>query len=338
MTTWFATNSLVGTVWQEMSETSPGADATSSPNVGWTVGTTGAAISSFDSGTEKAWATQAGQPDGSLDATAGDALRTTNTYTGTFATGTWTLNFAAIAVTLGGTQDGRILFRLLRSPNADGSGATEITSGALTGSTVTNLAASTQQTSSGTTSSIPSFAVNNEYIFCQLAWEITGVGAMSTNDVIMRIGTTATRLVSPTFTAGTATDTDVRVSFPTPVTAPDTGAGAQEFRVLVRKKGAGASDPTAAIELWENGSFKATTLAATAVSNTTGTVLSGTWDAANLTTASGANVECKVVGTGAVNGSLEVGAIGWNKLPPEPGAAPSLLLPTDTVQRVLMRR
>lgn len=337
MTTWYATNSLVGTVWQEMSETSPGTDALSNPQVGWTVGqTAGVAASSFDSGTEKAWATQAGQPDGTLDATAGDALRTTSAYSGTFATGTWTFNFTAIANTLGGVQDGRILFRLLRSANADGSGATEITSGSVGGSAITNLATTAQQTSSGTTSSISSFTVNNEYIFCQLAWEIAsgGAGAMSTSDVIMRIGTTATRLVSPTFTVG-GTDTDVRVSFPTPQSAPSTGAGNQEFRVLVRKKGAG-SNPSVTVYLYESGSQVGSALVGpTTVSDTTGTVISAPWDAASLSTASGANVECRVAGTGVAGGTLEVGAIEWNKLPQE---GISLLLPTDTVQRVLMRR
>lgn len=115
--------------------------------------------------------------------------------------------------------------------------------------------------------------------------------------------------------------TDVRVSFPTPATAPDTGAGMQEFRALVRKKINDANQPLARIELWENGSLLSTPLPDTAVNSTTGTVLSGTWDAATLTTASGAGVECRVVGTGVGLNNLEVGSISWNKLPQE-GAAP----------------
>lgn len=109
--------------------------------------------------------------------------------------------------------------------------------------------------------------------------------------------------------------TDVRVSFPTPTTSPGTGAGLQEFRALVRKKVNDSNQPLARIELWENGALVSTPLADTAVNSTTGTVLLGTWDASSLTTASGANVECKVVGTGVGLNNLEVGAIEWNKLP-----------------------
>lgn len=201
MTTWYATNALL-TTHQEMSETSPGADASSSPATGWTVGTTAATVrASFDANTMVTAATFSGttQPDGTLVTTAGagDALRTTNTYNGSFATGTWALNFRAIGAVASGA--GRIYFRLLRGANADGSGATEFTAGSTAGGIV-SLAAS-QFTSTGTTASVTGFSVTNEYIFCQLAWEITTAGGMSTNTVQMRVGTTATILTSPTFTA-----------------------------------------------------------------------------------------------------------------------------------------
>lgn len=322
MTTWFATTSLVGTVWQEMSETSPGTDATSA--VGWTVGTQGGPIrASLDSGTKRASNTFSGttQPDGTLDNSLGDALRSTNPYTGTFATGTWTFNFTVIGVTNSGAQDGIAYYRILKGSASDGSNATEVTSGSVTGSTVTNLT-TTAQTSSATTSSISSFTADNEYIFCQVAWEITGAGGMTTTDVVMRVGTNSTRLVSPTFTAASTVNTDLRVTFPTPLSPPDTGAGVQEFRALVRKVGAFSGTPTAAIELWENGSFKSTRLAATNVSSTAGVVLSGVWDAADLTSADGSNVECKVVGAGAPGVSLEVGALDWVKIPEDVLAEP----------------
>jgi hypothetical protein len=107
------------------------------------------------------------------------------------------------------------------------------------------------------------------------------------------------------------TRTEVRVSFPTPTFSPVVGAGLQEFRARVRPKAGATTNPTARIELWENGSLVSTPLADTTV--TTSTVLFGTWNANLLSTSTGANVECKVVGEGAATGLLEVGAIEWNE-------------------------
>lgn len=192
--TWYATNALFN-AQQEMSETSPGADATSSPAAGWTVGTTAATVrSSFDAGTMKTWATTAGQPDGTpiTTAGAGDCLRTTNTYNGTVGAGTWTFNFRAIGAIASGA--GRIYFWLLRGSDPDGAGAANITTAAQAGGIVS--LATTQFSSGVTTASITGFSLSNEYIFCQLAWEITTVGGMSTNNVQMRVGATATQLTT----------------------------------------------------------------------------------------------------------------------------------------------
>lgn len=117
-------------------------------------------------------------------------------------------------------------------------------------------------------------------------------------------------------------NTSVRVSFPSPSATLQTGAGLQEFRVLVRKYGTGALNPLARIELYETGGTTplATVLANTAVSSNSGVVLSATWDASLLGAVSGANVEVRVVGTGVSGGVLEVGAIEW--IPVVVAAAP----------------
>lgn len=197
--TWFVTNTLVSN-HQQLSETSPGADATTSPQVGWVVGTTAPTVySEFDGGTKQANGTfsATARPDGSIN-TAGDCWRTATTYKGTFASANWTINGVVIGVTNSGAQDGRMRFRLFRSANADGSGATEITGAAQVGSTVTNL--STTQQNSSVTFNPGSFSVDNEYIFVQVGWEITGAGGMSTTDVVLRIGNTAARVVTSDFT------------------------------------------------------------------------------------------------------------------------------------------
>jgi hypothetical protein len=94
-----------------------------------------------------------------------------------------------------------------------------------------------------------------------------------------------------TTTAGT--DTDLRVSFPTPGAALQAGAGLQEFRVLVRTTGENP-DPSVRLELWEAGVFVSTLVTDTAVSSTTGTVISGTWNSSGRNPA---DIELRVVGT-----------------------------------------
>lgn len=201
--TWYLTNTAVDTIWQELSETAPGS-ATSSPNVGWTVAKVAATnYSAFLVGTERA--------SGTFGATAlpaaaslntggnGDGLRTTNKYTGAFASANWSFTFEITAVGAGGTQDGRFRLRLYRSVNANGSSATEITSAVQTTTTVTNLA--TSATTELTLTFNPgAFSVSGEYLFVQLAWEISGAGGSNSCDVILRVGANETRIVTSTFT------------------------------------------------------------------------------------------------------------------------------------------
>jgi hypothetical protein len=199
MPSWHGTNNLAGN-FQEMSETSPGTDATSSPIVGWVVSTGSTNSAHMDAGTTTPAAnfTSTTPPDGTLDGTTGDGFRTTGVYTGNFAAAAWTFNFSVIGVTQAGTQDGAVVYRLFRGANADGSGATQITGAAQTASTVTNLT-TTAQTSTHSLSP-GAFSVAGEYIFVQVAWLRTGAGGHTTTDVIFRWGNTGTRVISAAFT------------------------------------------------------------------------------------------------------------------------------------------
>lgn len=106
-------------------------------------------------------------------------------------------------------------------------------------------------------------------------------------------------------------DTDARVSFPTPGNnGLYIGTGAQEFRVLVRQKRSTGGSVVCRVELWESGVLKQTIVANTTV--TSAAVLSGTFNAGDLTDTTGAGVECKVVGYGNIDNAIEVGAIEWN--------------------------
>lgn len=129
------------------------------------------------------WGTTA-QPSGvPLD---GECFRT-GIYRGVMAAGTWTVSIAVEAVVVGGSQDGRIRCRIWRSFSPTGEGATEVTSGAMVGTTVTNLTTAAAQISVAT-QSIPALTLQGEYLFYALAWEVTGAGASSACDVWICLG------------------------------------------------------------------------------------------------------------------------------------------------------
>jgi hypothetical protein len=202
--TWFATSSLVS-VHQEMSETDPGTEGYASPVTGWIVGTGSTNHSALNSQAERAASTfaDAAPPDGSIDSTDGDCLRSTDQYTGDFASANWVVNFCVRANSSATGQGGRMRCRLFTSVNADGSGATEITAAQQVGSAVTTLLTSVTQNSS-VTFNPGAFSVAGEYVFVQLAWERQVAASMTTADVNMRVGNASglgTRVVSADFTA-----------------------------------------------------------------------------------------------------------------------------------------
>jgi hypothetical protein len=127
-----------------------------------------------------------------------DCWRSVNTYSGTIAAGAWTLAciFSSVAGS-GVTIAGR--FRVWRSANADGSSATEITSGAVEGNAVT--VDSGNNISTVTTGSLGSVTLTNEYIFLQIAAHITVAGA-ATSDALLSYWTTALgakNVITPNF-------------------------------------------------------------------------------------------------------------------------------------------
>lgn len=193
-----------------MSETDPGAEAYASPVTGWIVSTgAGPDYSKLDSQVEQAAATFGAtvEPDGSIDTTVGDCLRSLNTYNGTFDTGNWEPHFCVRANTNGGAHDGRAGFRVFSGPNADGSGATERTAARQVGSGVVNLATSATQDSTVAFSVTGWTTSGAEYIFLQVGWERQGAGGMTTSDVNMRIGNASalgTRLITANFTSSAA--------------------------------------------------------------------------------------------------------------------------------------
>ena len=116
--------------------------------------------------------------------------------------------------------------------------------------------------------------------------------------------------------SGNSVNTDVRVTLPTPTGNPTVGADLQEFKTWVRQFDTGQTgDPTARIELWENGSL---IRAGSDVAITgSGQMVVFPWNANELVTSDGSLVECKVVGVKSGGGpskrnTIDIGAIEWN--------------------------
>jgi hypothetical protein len=171
---------------------------------GWVVGTGSTNSGAMRWGVEwtPAWSGTT-DPDGSLDNTSGQAdyLRTESAYTGTFANANWTFTFSLTAETQGGAADGRIVLRLFRGANADGSSATEITSAQQQCGIASNVGTKVE---SALTLNPGSITLTNEYLFVQVAWLRTGAGGMSTSDVHLVTGSSSsvgTRIVSSNFAA-----------------------------------------------------------------------------------------------------------------------------------------
>lgn len=134
--------------------------------------------------------TTTAQPNSGPLGTAEDCFRISGLTTGQFSAGTWYSSISVIAVSSGGDQDGNARFRIWRSSSADGTGATELTSGTMVGTATTNLSTTVAQSSSASTQ-IAASNLTNEYLFLQVAWQITSTVATNARDCLIRFGSLA---------------------------------------------------------------------------------------------------------------------------------------------------
>jgi hypothetical protein len=187
--TFYMVNGVDANGWQSLSES---AQAAADSAAGWVVGTGGTLHSELAANTERASTTFTGTtvPDGSLDTTLKDAMRSPNALNGTFAAANWTFQFAVRSPVQGGAADGRIRIRLIKA-DANGANATEITAAQQQCSAVTNVTSAADFNSSLTLNP-GSFTITNQYLFIQVAWERTGAGGMSTTNIRLRTGSAAT--------------------------------------------------------------------------------------------------------------------------------------------------
>lgn len=178
-----------------------GAVTTATTGTGWTVGTTAAtAYSLMAYGTKQAAATFGA---GALPAVApsnvaADAWRTESPLTGTFLAGTWTFSASVIAVAAAASGAGKLRVRLWRDTSATGATAVELTTSTVTTGQWTNLLTSAAQNLSGT-QSIAQFDLVNEYLFMQMACQIDTASASASGDVVFRVDSTNSRIVTPSF-------------------------------------------------------------------------------------------------------------------------------------------
>ncbi len=131
------------------------------------------------------------KPDAPPNNTLGDCWRSESPLTGLIVPGTWTFHFPVIAVTAGAGQDGRVRVRVWKGASATGSDAVELTGTTLLGALVTNLTTTTEQDSWCTWTPTADIVMNNDYLFVQVAWEITGQATDLNADVLFRVGYTA---------------------------------------------------------------------------------------------------------------------------------------------------
>lgn len=120
------------------------------------------------------------RPDTTITRTSGDwggeptdftqrGYRTAATLNGLFAAGNWVVSFKVKSNTYY-AQKGYIKFRLWRSVNADGSGATQITPGWQSSSLIGFTAANQNQTGTITWNNISTLTLTSEYLFLEIEW------------------------------------------------------------------------------------------------------------------------------------------------------------------------
>ena len=114
--------------------------------------------------------------------------RTTNAMTGRFDTGTWALAYKVKSGATYYAMTGTLRFRLWRSVNANGSGATQITAGWTASATISWTAQNQYKTGTITSASITGFALAGEYLFLELEWSATVSGGNSAAKVYVCVG------------------------------------------------------------------------------------------------------------------------------------------------------
>jgi hypothetical protein len=159
------------------------APATGITTTGWVVARLASPnLSAMVAGTERASNTFT-TADAIPTFAAAACWRTENPVTGQFANANWSLAFRVRAVSAASSQTGAVKVRIWKSANADGTGATQLTSAVLTGTTTAALSTTVSATSTVTWSPGAAVALANEYIWVQCEWSIVVASGSNQGDV-----------------------------------------------------------------------------------------------------------------------------------------------------------
>lgn len=177
-------------------------------STGWTVSTYASGnYSKLDIGVTRAKTTFAATalPISPPDAALGDAFRTADVLTGSFAAGNWSFSVPLISSVATGT--GALVARVYRSTSIDGSsGLTEITSAAQQFSTYTDSTAGVTTT---LTWAAPAVTLAGEYLFVQFAYRIITASRTSTATVQFGSGGSVTTTAFTVIINGSASPASV---------------------------------------------------------------------------------------------------------------------------------
>jgi hypothetical protein len=206
---WYWKNAVAsGSSHGSLSEVAPTAD-TGALATGWTPGSGSSGYSLMLWGTRRAAATFAAPAQPASAPTTNDCARTTDgtgtgKYTGAFVAGTWTLA-ATLSSAVASGSNVKLEFRLWRSVNADGSSATEITSGAVETNAFTAVDSGNNLVSG--TFNPGAISLSGEYLFLQVACRINALGSGGATEdanisIFRMVGTTpgVAAITSPEFT------------------------------------------------------------------------------------------------------------------------------------------
>jgi hypothetical protein len=158
---------------------------------------------------------------------AEDCWRTVSQHpNGTYAAGTWafTFTFNDNLTPLGVTDTGRFIVRLWKSVNADGSSATQLTSGNVKVSTAGGTIGSGAILTLTGSASLGAVTFSSEYLFLQVAFENDGTGL---NDEAysawIYLGTTKSFFTTPNFTPAPVVITPTLVQHVSSNAEPEAG-------------------------------------------------------------------------------------------------------------------
>ena len=155
--------------------------------------------------------------------TQSSCFRTENALVGTFANTNWSLAFRLRAVSSSSSQTGKVAIRIWRSANADGTGATQITSATQTGTTTAVLSTTASGASTVTWSPGATFQLLNEYLWVQCEWSITATAGANAADAVFYIESTGV-ITTSDFVASIA-GTGALSNASNPSTLASTGVG-----------------------------------------------------------------------------------------------------------------